>query len=109
MKFTGVRSVFVIASSRFSRRVRFVDPVAARIRAIKDDFEDAALLFPLLGRQRTSLVEFLEQNLHDALELTLLGWRQMVDLGPHLLLVPCSSRRTRVRLRSKRATSTLKA
>src|SRR3546814_19111547 len=44
------------------RRVLLVDPVAARIGAIEDDLEDAALLLPVLGRQSRRIAEFLEQD-----------------------------------------------
>ena len=63
--------------------VRLVDPSAACIRTVKDDLEDAALLLPGLGRKRTRLVEFLEQDLDDALQFALLGGRQMIEVGAH--------------------------
>ena len=71
-------------------RVRLVDPAAARIGAVKDDLEDAALLLPVLGRKRARLLEFLEQDLHHALELALLGRRKMIEVGAHEMFVPVS-------------------
>ena len=65
-----------------------VDPAAARIGAVEDDLEDAALLLPVLGRERARLLEFLEQDLHHALELALLGGRKMVDISAHRCSFP---------------------
>src|SRR3546814_13468206 len=63
--------------------VRLVDPAAARIASVEDDLEDARLLLPA-GRGNCRLIaEFLEEDLDDALQLALLGGRQMVDNGAH--------------------------
>jgi hypothetical protein len=64
-------------------RVRLVDPAAACVRAVEDDLEDAALLFPVLGREDARFLELLEQDLHNALELALLGRRKMIQIGAH--------------------------
>ena len=72
------------------RRVRLVDPSAASIRAVEDDLEDAALFLPILGRKRAGLLEFLEQDLHYALELALFCGRKMIEVSAHRLFVPVS-------------------
>src|SRR6185437_13412320 len=63
--------------------VRFVDPAAARIAAIENDFQDASLLLPVRRRDRGRVAEFLEQDLDHALELALLRRWQMVEIGTH--------------------------
>jgi hypothetical protein len=60
-----------------------IDPSAARIAAVENDLEDAPLLLPVRGRNGGRVAEFLEQDLDDTLKLALLGWRQMIEAGPH--------------------------
>jgi hypothetical protein len=62
--------------------VRLVDPAAARIAAEKNDLEDAPGL-ALAGGELGRVTEFLKYNLDDALELALLGRRQMIEIGAH--------------------------
>src|SRR3546814_3494305 len=63
--------------------MRLIDPSPARIASIEDDLEDARLLLPGGGRNRGRVAELLEQDLHDALQLALLGGREMIKAGFH--------------------------
>ena len=45
------------------------DPVAARVAAVEDDLEDAALLLPFLRRKRRRVFELGEEDFDDAREV----------------------------------------
>src|SRR5690606_14686830 len=64
---------------------RIIDPVAARIAPIEDDLEDAPLAVPVGIAARVRGLEFLEQDAHDLGKLALLGWREMIKAGLHML------------------------
>ena len=60
-----------------------VHPVAARVRAVERHLEDAALALVRLRAQRRGVLELLEEDLHHALQLALLGRRQVLQGGLH--------------------------
>src|SRR4051812_41564312 len=64
--------------------MRLIDPAAARIAAVEDDLEDTRLLLPVRGGNRGGIAKFLEEDLHDALQLALLGRGQMIEVGTHV-------------------------
>src|SRR3546814_1317282 len=76
--------------------MRLIDPSPARIASIEDDLEDARLLLPGGGRNRGRVAELLEQDLHDALQLALLGGREMIKAGFHRQTILARSEERRV-------------
>jgi len=63
--------------------VRFVDPAAARIRAVEHDLENAAGLLPFVAGERKGVTELFKDDCDHPLELALLAGRKVVKLGAH--------------------------
>src|SRR3546814_9420971 len=89
--------------------MRLIDPSPARIASIEDDLEDARLLLPGGGRNRGRVAELLEQDLHDALQLALLGGREMIKAGFHRQTILAARWRLAQPRRSEEHTSELQS
>jgi len=64
------------------RRQRRIDPVASRVAAKQYDLQDTRTL-PWAGGIPDRVAKFLENDLDDALKLSLLCRRKVVDIGAH--------------------------
>lgn len=60
-----------------------VDPVAAYIAALGDHREDAPDAFPHVPGEHEGIVEFLEDQLHQAIQLALLLLWNIIQIGFH--------------------------
>src|SRR3990167_2931147 len=65
-----------------------IDPAAAGIAAIQDNFFDPPFLLPLLLGERQCILEFLENDLYNALQFALLIRGEMVQVGTHDTVYP---------------------
>ena len=65
------------------RRVRLVNPATPCIAAVEDDLGNPALALPVLRRERQRVLEFLEDDLDDALDLALLVRGKMFEAALH--------------------------
>ena len=64
--------------------MRFIDPAASRVTAVKDDFLDPALLFPFMLGENERILEFFEDDRAHTLELALLIRRKIIEIISHL-------------------------
>src|SRR3546814_1397938 len=63
--------------------MRFIDPSAARITAVEDDFRNPPLALPVLRRERQDILEFFEDDLDEPFELALFVRGEMIETAAH--------------------------
>src|SRR3546814_3606094 len=63
--------------------MRFIDPSAARITAVEDDFRNPPLALPVLRRERQDILEFFEDDLDDPFEFALFVRGELIETAAH--------------------------